>query len=424
MMKGQEKRGLVPKLRFPEFRGAGAWVEKALSDKCRVTQGGTPDTTVSAFWGGSIQWITPAEMGKISNKYIAKTVRSITKEGLANCSSELLPKNSIIISTRAPIGHLAINQEQMAINQGCHGLVPNVGVDAHFIYYTLDKSRGILNDLGSGNTFKELSGKALKNFVLPYPAVAEQQKIADCLSSIDELITSEAQYLDTLKTHKKGLMQQLFPEEGETVPRLRFPEFRAAGEWKRNQLCELVTDFLDGDWVESKDQSNFGIRLLQTGNIGVGSFISKIGNSRYISDETFTRLHCEEVFPGDCLISRLPDPAGRSCLVPDIGQRMITAVDCTIVRFDKTKIIPYLFVVYSQTDRYFREVESLCSGSTRQRISRDNLSQIELALPKLVEQQKIADCLSSLDELITAEAQYLDTLKTHKKGLMQQLFPA
>ena len=208
------------------------------------------------------------------------------------------------------------------------------------------------------------------------------------------------------------------------VPRLRFPEFRGAGGWQRNQLCELAKDFLDGDWIESKDQSNVGIRLLQTGNIGVGTFISKIGNSRYISDETFTRLHCEEVFPGDCLISRLPDPAGRSCLVPDIGQRMITAVDCTIARFDKKRIIPYLFVAYSQTDQYFREVEALCSGSTRQRISRETLSRIKVALPKLGEQQKIADCLSSLDEAITLESKKLDALKVHKKGLMQQLFPA
>lgn len=208
------------------------------------------------------------------------------------------------------------------------------------------------------------------------------------------------------------------------VPKLRFPEFRDAGEWEENHIGGIAHKFIDGDWIESKDQSDSGVRLIQTGNIGVGEFIPKKENARYISEETFKRLRCNEVFPGDCLISRLPDPAGRSCLVPSTGQKMITAVDCTIVRFDERKVIPYLFVLFSQAEQYFSEVNAQCSGSTRQRISRENLSRIKIPLPRLPEQQKIADCLSSLDDLITAQAQKLDTLKTHKKGLMQQLFPA
>jgi type I restriction enzyme S subunit len=201
----------LPELRFHEFRDAGEWVTKALSEICRVTQGGTPDTNVNAFWGGIIQWITPAEMGKNASKYIATTVRTITEEGLKNCSSELLPVNSVIISTRAPIGHLAINQEPMAINQGCRGLIPNSKNEALFIFYSLEKSKSQLNDLGSGNTFKELSGTVLKGFSISTPQLDEQQKIADCLSALDDLITAQTQKLDTLKTHKKGLMQQLFP---------------------------------------------------------------------------------------------------------------------------------------------------------------------------------------------------------------------
>ena len=207
------------------------------------------------------------------------------------------------------------------------------------------------------------------------------------------------------------------------VPRLRFPEFRGAGAWGTQPL-RSVAQLLDGDWIESKDQSADGVRLIQTGNIGIGYFIPKDGNARFISEETFCRLKCIEVVPGDCLISRLPDPAGRSCLIPDMGSRMITAVDCTIVRFNLKKIIPYLFISFSQTDQYFSEVQAQASGSTRLRISRDNLSNIEIPLTSLHEQQKIADCLSSLDELIAAQAQKLDALKTHKKGLMQRLFPA
>ena len=208
------------------------------------------------------------------------------------------------------------------------------------------------------------------------------------------------------------------------LPTLRFPEFRDAGDWVEKRLGDIAFEFRDGDWIESKDQSDRGVRLIQTGNIGVGEFYPKAENARYISEETFRRLGCTGIFPGDCLISRLPEPAGRSCIIPGIGGKIITAVDCTIVRFDEDQVVPYLFVVFSQTHQYMAEVGAQSSGSTRKRISRDNLSRIIIPLPKLPEQQKIADCLSSLDELISAQAQKLDALKTHKKGLMQQMFPA
>lgn len=256
------------------------------------------------------------------------------------------------------------------------------------------------------------------------PNESEQQKIAECLDSADALIAAQGRKVDALKEHKKGLMQKLFPQEGETQPRLRFPEFEGAGEWMPHSLKQVAIALLDGDWIESKDQSENGFRLIQTGNIGVGNFVAKSGKARFISSETFERLRCTEVFPGDCLVSRLPDPLGRSCFVPDIGERMITAVDCMIVRFDETKIVPRLFNAMTQTDAYFRKVAGLSSGSTRQRISKENLSNLSFILPPtLPEQQRIADGLTSLDDLIAAEARKLDTLKIHKKGLMQQLFP-
>lgn len=422
-MTGTSKLTLVPKLRFPEFQDVEEWAIKPLSKVARITQGGTPKTSVPAYWGGEIQWITPAEMGKNDSPYVTQTVRTITHDGLKNCSSELLPEYSVILSTRAPIGHLAINVVPMAINQGCRGIVAEANFDSKFIYYAIGNNKARLENLGAGNTFKELSGSALKEFTTFFPQKVEQQKIADCLSSVDELITLGVQKLNMLKTHKAGLMQQLFPAGDDTQPNLRFPEFHDAGEWERYSL-RTVAQLLDGDWIESKDQSETGVRLIQTGNIGIGSFISKENNARFISEESFDRLRCTEVFPGDCLISRLPDPAGRSCLVPEIGRRMITAVDCTVVRFDERKIVPYFFISFSQTNQYFSEIQAQASGSTRLRISRENLSNISIPLASILEQQKIADCLSSIDELITLETQRLDALKTHKKGLMQQLFPS
>lgn len=199
----------VPRQRFPEFEGAPDWEQKEIGALARVTQGGTPDTSNANYWCGPINWLTPAEMGKEDSPYIGSTRRTLTEEGLEHCSSELLPPRSVIISTRAPIGHLAINTVPMAINQGCRGLIPVA--DAHFLYYALLHAKPRLLDFGAGNTFKELSGSALKAFVLPTPSPREQQKIADCLTSLDDLIAAESRKLEALRRHKQGLLQQLFP---------------------------------------------------------------------------------------------------------------------------------------------------------------------------------------------------------------------
>ena len=139
--------------------------------------------------------------------------------------------------------------------------------------------------------------------------------------------------------------------------------------WSKAQLVDLCEVFTDGDWIESKSQSSEGVRLIQTGNVGEGKFKNRPDKSRFISEETFDQLKCCEIFEGDCLVSRLPDPVGRSCILPKSEDRMITAVDCTILRFKKDKLIPEFFNYFSQSSIYLNKVESLTSGATRKRIS-------------------------------------------------------
>lgn len=413
-----EKSALVPRLRFPEFRSAAEWKEKPLSEACRITQGGTPDTTVAAYWGGTIQWLTPAEMGKYESKYIIETVRKITDEGLANCSSELLPVNSVVISTRAPIGHLAINQAPMAINQGCRGLVRNPGFNAHFIFFALEKSKAQLNDLGSGNTFKELSGTSLKNFGVPFPGVEEQQKIADCLSSLDELITAETQKLDALKTHKKGLMQQLFPRKGETVPRLRFPEFREAGEWEQVTLGE-VAEIKLGKMLDAKKHTT-GNLLPYLNNLAVRWNEVDMSNlpKMYFDDDELDRFGLKA---GDVVVCEGGEP-GRSAVwdgrLPDLKfQKAVHRV-----RF-KVPFEPRLLVLFLESIAGTPRLESFFTGGGIKHLTQEVFARIKIPFTTHAEQQRISGCLASLDDLIIAQAKKIDILKTHKKGLMQQLFP-
>jgi type I restriction enzyme S subunit len=175
-------------------------------------------------------------------------------------------------------------------------------------------------------------------------------------------------------------------------------------EWQSKTLIELCDVFADGDWVESKDQSPEGIRLIQTGNVGQGVFKDRGEKARYISEATFHRLRCTEIFEDDCLISRLPDPVGRSCLLPDTGERMITAVDCTIVRFKRNLLIPEFFNYYSQSCSYLQDVESETSGTTRKRISRSKLGETSIPVPPLPEQQRIVNTLDeTFDEIAVAK---------------------
>jgi type I restriction enzyme S subunit len=176
-------------------------------------------------------------------------------------------------------------------------------------------------------------------------------------------------------------------------------------DWETKTLGQVCEVFADGDWVESKDQSSEGIRLIQTGNIGEGIFKDRSEKARYISEATSKRLRCTEIVEGDCLVSRLPDPVGRSCILPDTGERMITAVDCTILRFNPKQLLPTFFNLYSQSDHYLKTVAKECTGTTRNRISRSNLGQTPIPVPPLPEQQRI---VALLDEafagLATAKA--------------------
>lgn len=164
---------------------------------------------------------------------------------------------------------------------------------------------------------------------------------------------------------------------------------RVSPAWPMQPLSKITKTFSDGDWIESKDQSTAGMRLIQTGNIGEGEFRNKANKARFIDTATFTRLNCTEIFAGDVLISRLPEPVGRACVLPASNERMITAVDCTIVRLDDEVINPSFFVYFTQSETYLGSVADRCTGTTRSRISRTELGTIEIPLPPLDEQMRI-----------------------------------
>ncbi len=188
------------------------------------------------------------------------------------------------------------------------------------------------------------------------------------------------------------------------------------------KLGELCLLFTDGDWIESKDQSDSGIRLIQTGNIGNGEFIYKNDKAKYISEDTFKRLNCTEVFLDDILISRLPEPVGRGCIIPDIGERMITAVDCTICRVNESLIDRKYFCYFLESNAYKTQLEQHVTGTTRKRISRKNLSSVEIDIPEQAKQKEVVYKLDRLKKIIQNYNRELDLLDELVRARFVEMF--
>ena len=263
-------------------------------------------------------------------------------------------------------------------------------IDGKFLFYSFsaEQIQGFINEsagIGTVGTYTIESGKKTP---ISLPNQIEQAKVGEFFQQLDNLITLH-QRKCIFFTGRAGRLISTVNKK------------RITSSWEQRKLASLCEKFTDGDWIESKDQSDFGVRLVQTGNVGVAEYLDKPNNKKWISEDTFDRLHCEEVLPGDILISRLPEPAGRACIVPLLGTKMITAVDCTIVRTAPDMSNKFL-VQYLSSQAYFDDVNTCLAGGTRQRISRGNLANFNVPIPvKKSEQDAIGMFFGYLDNLIT-----------------------
>ena len=195
-------------------------------------------------------------------------------------------------------------------------------------------------------------------------------------------------------------------------------------EWHTYQLRDIATpgrnNFIDGDWIEAPFIAGEGIRLIQTGNIGIGKFKNK--STKYISEDSFELLHCKEVYPGDALICRLAEPVGRACVVPSSSERNITSVDVTIFRVDETRFSKKFIIQKINTQEFLDKCLEMSAGTTRTRISRTNLGRLEITVPNLAQQHKIAKILTIVDNIIEKTEALIEKYQNIKQGMMHDLF--
>ena len=406
---------LVPKLRFPEFREGEGWKLVTLKKASvpvteRVGQRKLTPVSISA----GIGFVPQAE----------KFGRDISG-------------NQYQLYTLVRDGDFVFNKgNSLKFPQGCVYLLQGWGqVAAPNVFICFRLKDGYSNGFFQSCFEQNQHGNQLKKHItsgarsngllkisketffgveIPTPSLPEQQKIADCLSSLDELITAQGCKVDALKTHKKGLMQQLFPREGETQPRIRFPEFQLAESWSSRTVGDMF-GLINGFAFKPENWKSSGTPIIRIKNLNDPS-----AEFNYSQAPVPERNRIE---PGDLLF------AWSGTLGSSFGARIWNGPPGVLnqhifkVLMDEQQIsLPFSLLVLTRVeDDIAKQAHGFKASFVH--VKKSDLIKVELPLPTLPEQQRIADCLTSLDELITAQIQKLAALKTHKKGLMQQLFP-
>ena len=409
-MPTDDKPALVPKLRFREFRGAPSWKKMRLGHNLKFQPGFPFASSGFNDAGRGPRLIRNRDLR--SDDIIVFYSDTFDESFVVNDGDVLVGMDGDFTPTIWTKGKALLNQRVGRV-------YPRADNDRRFLYYLLTLCLKKIEEETARTTVKHLSHSALEERYEPLASPAEQLKIAECLSSLDEAITAQARKVDALTKHKKGLMQQLFPREGETQPRLRFPEFREAGEWSHEKLDNLVL-FQDGFAFKSTDFVKLQKEVIQV--IRITDINNKNTNKDkvYIPTSLFERnkLDKYQVDDGDLLLS-LTGAAGFNFFFWNGGPACINQRTAKVTAKKKSgKALLRLL------DPLLHEKINARGEGQNNNLSKEFLSAIVLQIPGNGEQQRIASFLSSHDTLITAEAQKLEALNNHKKGLMQQLFPS
>jgi type I restriction enzyme S subunit len=385
--------GGLPKLRFPEFQDTPEWEEKPLDDfltesRIQGSKGDVAKKITVKLWGKGVFEKNDEIQGSINTQYYRRRAGQFIYSKL-----DFLNQAFGIIPAHLDSFESTVDLPCFDIGEGINPIFLLEYVQRKDFYKRLGEAAD-----GSRNA-KRIHADTFLSFSVSLPLMKEQQKIADCLTSLDELIAAQAQKLDALKSHKKGLMQQLFPAEGEAVPRLRFPGFD--GEWAE----DILDDFAN----------------VTTGNKDTQDKNDKGKYPFYVRSQTVERINSYSYDGEAILTSGDGVGVGKNFHYVNGKFDFHQRVYC-IHNFRKKANGRFVFYYFS--DKFYKRIKQLSAKNSVDSIRMAMITKMPMALPKPEEQAKIADCLSSLDALIAAQSQKIVALKYKKKGLLQGLFPA
>ncbi|EHU9083140.1 restriction endonuclease subunit S [Aeromonas dhakensis] len=394
------------------------WKLGTIEEISSVSSGGTPSRKNESYWNGNIPWVTTAE---VQFKIIEDTAEKITEEGLANSSAKLFPVDTILIAmygqgkTRGQVAKLGI---EASTNQACAAIILKAGYHVDYYYQFLISQYDNIREMANSGGQENLSGGIVKSIKVPVPPLPEQKKIAKILSTWDKAISTTEQLLANSQQQKKALMQQLLTGKKRLLDN---NGVRFSGEWKKSTLGNLGNTF-NGLTGKTKDDFGFGKKYIPYINIFKNSRIDlealdlvdvKEGESQSLTqfgDIFFTTS------------SETPDEVGMSSVLLDQVDEVYLNSFCFGFRlFDFKSLLPEFARYLLRSENIRSEIAVLGQGATRYNLSKKQLMKLELVLPNINEQKKIATILSTADQEIASLQQKLDTLKQEKKALMQQL---
>lgn len=360
--------------------------KRRLGDVATIFNGGTPDTKNVKFWGGENLWLTPAEMGNLRSRYVSTSIRKLSDAGLAACSAKTLPPGSIILSSRAPIGYVAINRLPMATNQGCKGITPTEDLLCEYLYYFLLASNQLLNDLGTGATFKEISNSRLKEIEIPIPNLEIQKLKVEKLDVISKVIESVRSNLVNQTQDLQAISSKLIVE---ALRKLGAEKVVNLGD-----ICQVLTKGTTPTSLGFQFVDN-GINFIKVESIGPsGTFLeNKFG---HITEATHDALERSKLQRDDVLIS-IAGALGRSALVsPDILPANTNQAIALLRLSPDSEISPqYLFSLF-QAGYYREHFRKISAGAAQQNLSLGQLRSLEIPVISIAAQNEFIELMADI----------------------------
>ena len=382
-----------------------------ISDIGKIVSGATPKTKDVDNYGGSIAWITPADLSGYTSKYISHGSRNITQKGYDSCSTHLMPRGTVLFSSRAPIGYVAIAENPICTNQGFKSIVPNDDIDSEFLYYQLQYLRKKIQEKGSGTTFKEISGKVLGETDIVVPSLEEQSRI---VARIEELFSELDKAVDTLKTTKEQL--EVYRQ---TILVDAFRAVTNSTYLKVGCVCAKIVDCPHSTpkWEKS------GKLCLRTTNFKRGYL--DLQSPNYVSEETFHDRNRRIIpQPGDVLYSREGSVLGIACTIPSnvypcLGQRMM------LLRSGEKLNNRYL-MHYLNSPMVTNHVIATKGGTGSPHINVGDIKEFQIPIPSLEEQssivRQIEEQLSSCDNVEKTVDAILTQADAMRQSILKQAF--
>jgi type I restriction enzyme S subunit len=401
------------------------WEATKVEDLFVVETGTTPSTRQTDYWdGGTVNWITPTDLSKLNgNIRIRSGERKITEKALKETNLTLMPRGSIIISTRAPVGYVAVLEDSATFNQGCKGLIPKNSKEISpefYCYYLLSKKQ-MLQNLSGGSTFKELSKDRLEQLGLPYPPLEEQEAIVGVLGVVDSVIAKTGEVIAKTERLKKGLMQTLLtrgighkeykqtpigtiPKTWQTVKIAEIAEVKGRVGWRGYKR----TDFVG----ESKGAISLGAN-----NITKDNKLS-LEELTYVSWEKYDESPEIHVSFSDIIIAQRGSLGKVAIIDRDIGKATINP---NVVLIKNIKANPFYLYYALTSNAIQKQIYSFSSSTTVPLLTQEQIKSLVVPLPDMPEQQKISAILSCVDKKLELEKKEKSKLERVKRGLMDLL---